>query len=240
MRMIPIFLGVQIAALAAAALAGFWGYASTAAPPESDAAALDRHRLMGLSAAVLLLLGQCVVFVYFLGTGKAIKTAVEQRGLPIELSLATRRLKGKTFPFATFSALAVVAGSVLAGAAEPSTHALTMGGALALVLLASWFELRAIRENGKLMDRTGTALEKAEEKIVAEGGSLADPDAAPLAFVVGRGLVVVSASVWLIYAYQIFVMRGRPQPWPWYGGVSIAAAIVGLPMLLMGRRRAES
>ena len=112
---------------------------------------------------------QCAVFVYFLGTGKAVKTAVELRGLDDELARETRSLKGKTFPFATFAALAVVLGAVLAGAAAPTTHAIAMVVALGFTLLAIPFELRSIRRNHDLMNRTDTALERKESDLVASG-----------------------------------------------------------------------
>lgn len=238
MRMIPIFIGVCLAALVAALVALQGGLAIAEATPAERTAAIDRHQLLGLSASVLLLISQCVVFVYFLGTGKAIKTAVEVRGLNPDLAARTRKLKGKTFPFATFSAIAVVAGSVLSGASSPRTHAITMLGALTLFLVSVYFEFRSIVENGKLMDQTGHDLERAETDIIQKGGSLADPDEAPLSFVYGRGLVVAGFSVWLVFAYQYLVMRANPQPWPWYILICVVSLLLGIPLMIAGRRRA--
>lgn len=200
-----------------------------------DAAAL-KHQLLGLSAAVLLLVAQCAVFVYFLGTGKAIKTAVEMRGLDAVLARKTRTLKGKTFPFATFAALAVVTAAVLAGASEPRTHAIAMCVALGMNLLAIPFELRSIRENAQLMDATDTALTTRETEIVSKGESLADPDAAPPVFVLGRLLLLAGGSVWLVFAYQALVMRGHPEPWPWYVVASGVSLLLGFPLLMAGRK----
>ncbi len=237
MKMIPVYLGLCVAALATTAAAFVGGAGISDASDAARAAAVDRHRLLGLSASVLLLVVQCAVFVYFLGTGKAVKVAVEQRGLDPELARRTRRLKGKTFPFATFSALAVVLGAVLSGSAEPATHATAMGVAVALTLVAVPFEIRSIQENSKLMDRTGDALERAESAIEAEGGTLQDPDAAPIAFVLGRGLLVVAGSAWLVFAYRALVMRAQPDPWPWYVLLSLGCALAGLPLVLAGRRK---
>jgi hypothetical protein len=237
--MIPIYLGLCVAALVTAAVALATGVALLGDSAAGAAAegAKSSHQLLGLSACVLLLLVQCAVFVYFLGTGKAVKTAVELRGLDPELARETRSLKGKTFPFATFSALAVVAGAVLAGAAAPTTHAIAMLVALALTGLAIPFELRAIRRNHDLMNRTDTALERKETDLVASGESLADPDAAPPAFVLGRLLVVAGVSVWLVFAYRAVVMRGHPEPWPWYVVVSLGSLAIGIPMMLSASRR---
>jgi hypothetical protein len=243
--MIPIYLGLCVAALVTAAVALGTGLALLGNPGAAGAAAAPEgmkssHQLLGLSACVLLLLVQCAVFVYFLGTGKAVKTAVELRGLDDELARETRSLKGKTFPFATFAALAVVLGAVLAGAAAPTTHAIAMVVALGFTLLAIPFELRSIRRNHDLMNRTDTALERKESDLVASGGSLEDPDAAPPAFVLGRLLVVAGVSVWLVFAYRAVVMRGHPEPWPWYVVVSLGSIAIGIPMMRAGARRAAA
>jgi hypothetical protein len=235
MRMIPLYLGLCLAALATAGLAFWFGLEIRTAP--SREAAIEAHQLLGLSAAVLLLLVQCAVFVYFLGTGKAVKTAVEMRGLDSVLARRTRTLKGKTFPFATFSAVAVVAASVLAGVSSPETHALVMTGALALTVLAIPFELRSIRENMALMNATDSQLTAREEEMVAKGESLADPDAAPFGFVAGRLLALAGASTWLVFAYRALVMRAQPEPWPGYVLVSLALLAAGLPLMRAGRRR---
>ncbi|MFN0207311.1 MAG: hypothetical protein ACKVS6_13480 [Planctomycetota bacterium] len=235
--MIPIFLGLMLAALVASIAALFQGVSIANTSGELRAAAVSTHQLMGLSAAVLLLVCQCAVFVYFLGTGKAIKTAVEKRGLSPELAIQTRKLKGKTFPFATFSALAVVAGAVLAGGASPQTHATWMYIALGITLISIPFELRSIRENSKLMDQTGNALESAESKLVEQGVSLEDPDAAPPIFIIGRFLVVVAGSTWLVFAYRKLVMRAEPEPWPGYVLVFAITLLIGVPFMLSGRRR---
>ena len=229
--MIPIYLGLLLAALVLAGVAVEGGLAIAGA--EARGAAVERHQLLGLFAAVLLLVVQCAVFVYFLGTGKAIKVAVETRGLDPQLARETRKLKGKTFPFATFAALAVVVGSVLAGSSSPRAHAIGMSIALGLTLLSAPFEIRSIRTNSRLMDRTADALDVAES---APGVSLADPDAAPPAFVAGRLLLVAAASAWLVFAYRVLVMRASDEPWPLDAAVSAGAAVAGLPLYLSSRR----
>lgn len=237
MRMIPIFLGLVVAALAATAgaLVAALGIPDPGAIGRAEA--VQRHQLTGLVAAVLLLTAQCALFVYFLGTGKAIKTAVEARGLDPDLARRTRKLKGKTFPFATFAALAVVVGSVMAGSSSPEAHATAMYVALGMTALAVPFEIRSLAENSRLMDRTADAVESAESAMAARGASLDDPDAAPPAFLLGRGLLVVALSVWLVFAYRAVVMRAQPDPWPWYVAVSAVAVALGLPLLVAGRRR---
>lgn len=239
MRIIPIFLGLCLAAAITtiqAGLSGIGGWDLSA----RGRADVEHHQLLGLFASLLWLVAQCAVFVYFLGTGKAIKTAVEKRGLDPDLAAQTRKLKGKTFPFATFSALAVVAAAVLGGAASPSTHVTFVIIAVALNLLAIPFEIRSMRQNAKLMDQTGDDLALAEDKIVREGGSIDDDDAAPVSFLLGRLLLVVGGSTWLIYAYLTIVMRSAVSPWPWFALVSAGSIAAGGPLLWMGRKKAPS
>jgi hypothetical protein len=235
--MIPIYLGLLLSALAACgvALAGALRIPEALTPER--AALVQRHQLLGLLSAVLLLVVQCAVFVYFLGTGKAIKVAVEQRELDPALARKTRRLKGTTFPFATFAAVAVVVGSVLGGAASPSSHAVAMGIALALTLAAAPFELRSLRANRRLMDETSDALALAERRLDVPGSPTDDPDSAPPAYVLGRLLVLVAVSAWLVFAYRTIVMRAALDPWPWYLATSVACALLGVPLLLRYRRR---
>lgn len=233
--MIPLYLGLCLASLVVAALAFERGLAIGGAK-ERDAA-VEVHQLLGLSAAVLLLLVQCAVFVYFLGTGKAIKTAVEMRGLDKGLARRTRSLKARTFPFATFASIAVVVASVLSGTSEPRTHALAMLAAIGFTVLAIPFELRSLRENVALMDATDVQLTAREQELLSKGSSLEDPDAAPWSFLVGRGLVVAGGSAWLVYFYRAWVMRGHPEAWPGYIVTSIALVALGLPLLLAGRRQ---
>lgn len=234
--MIPIFLGLCLAAFATAGIAFFALPQSGISVPTSPQS-VERHQLLGLFASILMLVAQSAVFVYFLGTGKAIKTAVEKRGLDPELAARTRRLKGKTFPFATFSSLAVVAAAVLGGAASPSTHATWMGIALALNLIAMPFEVRSIRENSKLMDQTGDQLERAETVIIDGGGSLEEPDQAPGSFIFGRWLIVISISIWLVYGYQTIVMRADVNPWPWYAIGSAGCLLAGAALVAGGLRK---
>ena len=236
MRMIPVYLGLLLAALIASGFALASALAVPGVDPSARGDAVQRHQLLGLVASVLLLVVQCAVFVYFLGTGKAIKVAVEQRGLDPDLARQTRKMKGKTFPFATFAAVSVVVGAVLAGAASPSAHATAIAIAVGLALLAAPFELRSLAQNRRLMDRTGDALDRAES--AAEHAP--DPDAAPPAFLFGRTLLLVAVSTWLVFAYRAVVMRSSPEPWPAYVLVSAITALLGVPLLVAGRRRAPS
>lgn len=236
--MIPIFLGLCLAAFGCAYYTYFHAFPWSSG--ESNLARVEKHQLLGLYSAVLFLVAQCSVFVYFLGTGKAIKTAVEKRGLDPDFAARTRKLKGRAFPFATFAALAVVAGAVYGGTDRHETHGIVILSAIGLNLLAMPFEIRAMMLNSRLMDETSDDLERAEEKIVQSGGSLADEDAAPPAFLLGRTLVVIAGSAWLVFAYRVLIMKSGTDSWPWYAIVSAAGIALGSPMLWLGRKKTSA
>lgn len=70
------------------------------------------HFFLGLTTALGLLLAHCLIFTYFLGTGRWVKEVTIAYRLPDEpWHKETRELKRKTFPPALFSMLIVIATS---------------------------------------------------------------------------------------------------------------------------------
>src|SRR5437868_11450540 len=77
------------------------------------------HFLFGLSAAILTLLVHCLIFTYFLGTGRWVKEVKLAYDLPDDpLPRLTRDLKRRVFPPALFAMLFAVA----TGAAGAAAH----------------------------------------------------------------------------------------------------------------------
>src|SRR5690349_20656859 len=62
------------------------------------------HFYLGLGTVLVLLLVHCLIFTYFLGTGRWVKEVTLAYRIPDEpLHKATRELKRQTFPPALFS-----------------------------------------------------------------------------------------------------------------------------------------
>src|SRR5437870_519808 len=85
------------------------------------------HLLAGLFSAIFCCLVHAIVFAHFIGSGKWIKRGVDAAGMDEAIVKRTKRFKGKTFPFALFSMLFVIATAVLGGAADqqaasPAVH----------------------------------------------------------------------------------------------------------------------
>jgi hypothetical protein len=79
------------------------------------------HRLLGLAAALTVVLVDCISMTYFIGTGRWCKEVVDTYHLPNEFLAKSVKLKRQAFPWAIMSALAVVAVGSLGAAADPGT-----------------------------------------------------------------------------------------------------------------------
>src|SRR5881227_2062392 len=130
-----IFLGLAVinaAALLASSVSGFWF---------TGAAVL--HFTLGLYTVIFNLGLHCLIFVYFLGTGRWVKEIALAYQLPDEpLPKLTRELKRKTFPPALFAMLVPIAA---AAAGMANIHRLItwaaylhLGFALATLLVNVW------------------------------------------------------------------------------------------------------
>jgi hypothetical protein len=126
--------------------------------PLTDAQRLfTLHLLGGLFAALLTLLVHCLVFTYFMGTGRWVQEVVAAYGLPESQWLQARRLKTRTLPLVIGSILLVIATAMLGAAADVGTldgtyHLLAAAVAIAFNLWSYPQEYRAIRCNSILLD----------------------------------------------------------------------------------------
>src|SRR5215470_12178591 len=75
------------------------------------------HALIGLSTGIAVLLMHTIMFVFFIGTGRAVKEAVEGRGLPARFAAEDKVLMARVIAPGAFGPLTIVVGSFL-GAAQ--------------------------------------------------------------------------------------------------------------------------
>ena len=128
-----------------------------------DPAVRDRlmfwHTTVGLfSSLFALFVHGFLVFTYFIGTGIAVKEALKDNGLSLELFQPTRRFKARVFPIAFFAVMFTVAGTVVGGGVASHwiptwVHVSLIGLGLLLNLWAIPVEVRVCRENAELMNR---------------------------------------------------------------------------------------
>lgn len=130
------------------------------------------HFYLGLLSVILCLGVHCLIFIYFLGTGRWVKEVASAYRIPDSpLPRETRELKRQAFPPALFAMLVPIAAAAAGTAAQRREwpwgwHA---GLATATVLVNLWafrVELRCVRANVKVLD--GVMAEV--DRIRAEAG----------------------------------------------------------------------
>jgi hypothetical protein len=124
------------------------------------------HFLSGLSTALLTLLVHCLIFTYFLGTGRWVKEVTLAYRLPDDpWHKETRELKRRVFPPALFAMLAVIATGAAGAAAQVGVSLwqvhFSLGTlALAVNLWAFASEIRCLRANIVVLDEILAAVDR--------------------------------------------------------------------------------
>jgi hypothetical protein len=137
------------------------------------------HFLCGLFTAICTLLVHCLIFTYFLGTGRWVKEVTLAYDLPdAPLHSTTRQLKRKTFPPALFAMLVTI-GTAAAGAGvqlQDWSWLVHFIGACLAILVNGWayvVEWRALKRNEEILAATYREV----DRIRAERGLPPNDDA---------------------------------------------------------------
>lgn len=152
-RSLAIFLAV---ALMLTIGAGFWSFFTPG--PSADKDAFLVHFVLGLSTSIIILFVHCLVFIYFLGTGRWVKEVTLAYRMPDEpWHKLTRELKRKTFPPALFSMLIGIAAAAAGAGAQlqawPWYVHMTLGLlTLVINLWAFRIELRNVTINAGIIE----------------------------------------------------------------------------------------
>jgi hypothetical protein len=123
------------------------------------------HFLFGLSAAMLTLLVHCLIFTYYLGTGRWVKEVTIAYQMPDEpWHKTTRELKRKVFPPALFAMLTAIATGAAGAAAQVGVspwmvHATLATLTLAVNLWAFRVEYRCLQENVGVLNEVMAAVD---------------------------------------------------------------------------------
>ena len=162
-RTFSILASLIVLLLAATFTAGFLtlgmdGWAGEGAAAEWQRDVYLVHFFLGLCSALVILLVHCLIFTYFLGTGRWVKEVTLAYALPDEpWHKETRELKRWTFPPA-LSAMLVTIATAAAGAGAQlrewpwPVHA-TLGVVTLLVnLWAFRVEYRNVHRNAEVLD----------------------------------------------------------------------------------------
>jgi hypothetical protein len=156
-RILSNLTAFNLVALAAAFAAGWLSFfRGSRADPDDPTFLL--HVYLGLISASTTLGVHCLVFIYFLGTGRWVKEVALAYRLPDDpLPKLTRDLKRKAFPPALAAMLVPIA-TAAAGAGVQTLHwpwplhALLAVAALAVNVWAFVIEYRCVKVNGGVID----------------------------------------------------------------------------------------
>ena len=124
------------------------------------------HFTLGLFSAVGTLLVHCIIFTYFLGTGRWVKEVKLAYDLPdAPLPLLTRELKHKTFPPALAAMVVTIAAAAAGAGAQLQEWPWTVhaGLAVATLLVNAWafgVEYRNVRTNGGVIEEVLNEVER--------------------------------------------------------------------------------
>ena len=129
-----------------------------------DKESVHAHIGWALGTAIYLMVLHGVVITYFMGTGFAVKEAVEEHGVSEEFLARARAFKMRVFPVTTLAIFLVVLSIILGTAAftsrtgEAGIHRTLAYLALFLNLGVFYLQFQAIWENGKLLEEINAAL----------------------------------------------------------------------------------
>jgi hypothetical protein len=162
---------INFAGLVAACCLGLVNWLVPRDSPRADTVYLW-HFSVSLVFAIGTLLVHCLIFVYFLGTGRWVKEVALAYRLPdVPLPRLTRELKRRTFPPALTAMLVTIAGTAAGMGASINEWPWAVYGVLAVLTLAvnAWafiIEHRDVAINVGVLDEVKAAV----ERIRAEHG----------------------------------------------------------------------
>ena len=240
-----VFLGIALADLLFLAAWLVLGYRV-----DGEAARAQQHQIGGLMVAILTVFAHSVTFVYFLGTGLAVKEARKNWGIDAGFIKQTRRFKLLAYPIAMVAigftcATGILGGAVQSGDVPVVVHRLLAFAATGTTIVAFVVSLRLMLRNGFMMavirGEVAQIKEAAArgETVMGVGGSkpelLKRPDEvkqAPAGFLASRACLFLAISTWGLYGF-LWAQHSTHGKWADLGTVGwIPFAAVSLPLLV--------
>ena len=180
-RTLSIFLTLAILATISV---GFWSFFTPGESKYKDIFIV--HFVCGLITAIGILLVHCLIFIYFLGTGRWVKEVTLAYKMPDEpWHKETRELKRATFPPALFSMLIGIAAAAAGAGAQlqawPWYVHMTLGLlTLAINLWAFRIELRNVTRNAVVIDKVMIEVDRirAAQGLVSNEAALREEETA--------------------------------------------------------------
>ena len=242
-----VFLGLALADLLFLVVWLVLGFGVHGLPDRAQ-----QHQIGGLMVCILTVFAHSVTFVYFLGTGLAVKEARKNWGISADFVRHTRRYKLMAYPIAMVAigftlATGILGGAVKSGSVPAVVHRTLALLALATTLVSFFVSLRLMLRNGFMMAliRGEVAEIRAAaargETVLGAGGAkpelLKAPEEikhAPGGFLAARFCIFLALSVWGLFGY-FWVQHTSNGKWAELGTVGwIPFALVSLPLAAGG------
>jgi hypothetical protein len=182
------------------------------------------HMLWGFFIATLIVLLQCLIFGFFIGSGKSIKRVVQENNLAAHWVQKTKDYKNQSYPALMLAIVVTVAaaalgGGVGAGSVAPWVHAGFMWLALAANIRSLWISYQAVVANVNAIHLINAEVESRQ----TEGRSVIAPEVKPPEELIVNRPPPTQASkyyflaivAWVPYLYMRFSLSSRGFPlWP--------------------------
>ena len=190
------------------------------------------HMLWGCFTALLVIFLQCLIFGFFINSGKSIKKVVKDKGLSDDWIQKTKDYKNRSYPMLMLAILvsvtaAILGGGVSVGALPIWVHAVAVWVALGINLYSFWISYKVISDNveaihqiNREVDAVPTSAPRPVERPMATEIRPPAPPSAPYYF-----LAIV---VWVPYLYIKFSLGSRTFPFFPFLVVSLALLLMAL------------
>lgn len=183
------------------------------------------HMLWGFFVALLIVLLQCLIFGFFIGSGKSIKRVVEENGLSKDWIQKTKDYKNQSYPMLMLAivvsvAAAAVGGGVSMGSVPIWVHAALVWCALAVNIYSLWISYRVVVENVEAIHRINVEVQSLRERGVVRKAEpqpekkreMTAPPERPFS---PANFYFLAMAVWVPYLYMKFSLGSRTFPyWP--------------------------
>ena len=138
------------------------------------------HMLWGFFTATLIVLLQCLIFGFFIGSGKSIKRVVQDNGLEAHWIQKTKDYKNQSYPALMLAIVitvvaAALGGGVGSGSVAPWVHVTFMWVALAANIRSLWISYKAVVANVNAIHLINAEIHSRK----VEGSSIIAPEEKP-------------------------------------------------------------
>ena len=197
------------------------------------------HMLWGLFMTILLVLLQCLIFGFFIGSGKTIKRVVGEEALSAEWIQKTKDYKNKCYPALMLAILVtasagIVGGGVSIGAIPVWIHEVLVWAALFLNVRSLWVSYKVVVENVSAIHKINREIHDkprlGSSEAQAPGSFEKETPRTPLPAY--RLFYFFAAAVWVPYLYMKISLGSRTFPF-------LPFAVLSLICLLLGWRGAR-